>query len=188
MPRTISNNPVTFRALIPKKLNINGMFAPIRDACIKDAKAMGADLEKVTRTWTGDKPRIQTEAKLTPSQTPPYPMFHTGFTASAWPREDAYNSPASGYWKFRFLDEGTKERWAVMSKPFAAKTRAGQLQSWVGKGGMVWMKSKKKGQKPMPGIKPRHFTKALATKWAPKFKKDIATAVEKARKNSGHAV
>jgi len=187
MPRLISNNPVTFRALIPKKLNINGMFAPIRDTCIKDAKAMGKDLENVTKTWKGNKPRIQTEAKLTPSQTPPYPMFHTGFTAAAWPREDTYSSPPTGYWKFRFLNDGTKKRYAVMGTPFAAKTRAGQLKSWVGKGGMVWMKSKKKGQKPMPGIKPRKFTKALATKWAPKFKKDIQAATAKARKQSGHA-
>jgi len=179
MPRLISNNPVTFRALIPKKLNINGMFAPIRDTCIKDAKAMGKDLENVTKTWKGNKPRIQTEAKLIPSGTPPYPMFHTGFTASAWPKNDG----SKGWLKWLWLDLGTKVRYATMTPKFAAKTRTGQLNSWKGKGGLLFVNKKR----PRPGIKARKFTKALAKKWTPKFKKDIQAATAKARKQSGHA-
>jgi hypothetical protein len=180
MTRAISNNPVTFRALIPKKLNINGMSAPIRDACIKDALAMGKDFEKVIRTWKGEVPRIQTEAKTVPSGTPPYPMFHTGFTASAWPREDG----SKGYWKWRWLDLGTKVRYAVMSKPFVPKTRKGQLNSWVGKGKMLFVSKKH----PMPGIKARRFTLALRKKWEGPFKQHIQTAVAKGVKASGHAM
>jgi hypothetical protein len=184
--RTVSNNPVTFRALIPKKLNVAGMTACIRDAAIKAALDMGKDLKAVTRTWKGEEPVIMTEAKLTPPGTPPYPNFHTGFTASAWPKNDG----SRGYLKWLWLDLGTKVRYAVMSNPFIAKTRAGKLQSWAGKGGRVWMLSKKNKQKPMPGIKPRKFTKALRVKWEKKsmFRARMAAAVKKAAKASGHGV
>ena len=178
MPRLISNNPVTFRALIPKKLMVKNMIAPIRDACIKDAKAMAADLEKVQKTWKGEKARIQSEAKLTPPQTPPYPMFHTGFSASAWPKDDG----GKGWLKWLWLDQGTKVRYATMTPKFVPKTRGGQLNSWKGRGGMLFVNKKR----PRPGIKARHFIEALAKKWKQPFADHIAKAVEKAAKLSGH--
>ena len=183
--RTTSGNPVTFRVLIPKKLNVNGMFAPIRDAAIKAAEDMAKDMKKVTNTWKGDKPVIQSEAKLVPSGNGPYPMFHTGFTSSAWPKADG----SKGYLKWLWLDAGTKERWAAMSPKFIAKTRVGQLNSWAGRGGRVWMLSKKKGQKPLPGIKARKFTKALRERWEKPtmFRARMAAAVKKARIASDHA-
>jgi hypothetical protein len=84
----VTTGPVTFRVLIPKKLNVSGMIAPIRDAAIKAAQDMGKDLEATTRTWKGDKPRIQTEAVLVPAGTPPSTGFHTSFTSAAWVKQD----------------------------------------------------------------------------------------------------
>ena len=178
--RVISSNPVTFRALIPKKLNVSGMIAPIRDAAIKAAQDMGKDLEKVTRTWNGDKPRIQTEAKLVPSGTPPYPMFHTSFTSAAWPKDDG----SMGSKKYKWLDDGTKVRYAHMTKGFIPKTRGGQLNSWVGKGKMLFVSKKR----PLPGIKARKFTKALREKWEKPsmFRARMATAIKRAAIASGH--
>ena len=178
--RMTSNSPVTFRALIPKKLAVINMIAPIRDAAIKDAKAMGKDLEKVTKTWQGDKPRIQTEAKLVPSGTPPYPMFHTSFSSSAWPRQDG----SKGWLKWLWLDEGTKVRYAVMTPGFVPKTRSGQLNSWKGKGKMLFVNKKR----PRPGIKARKFTKALAKKWEKPFHDHMSLAVAKAAKASQHYI
>ena len=177
MTSTVSNNPVTFRAIIPKKLNINGMFAPIRDACIKDAKAMGKDLEKITQTWKGDKPKIQTEVKLAK------PDFHGSFTVSAWPRAD--NS--QGYWKYVWLDKGTKVRYAHMTKGFIPKTRYHQLNSWGGKGGMAFVNSKNPKLK-RPGIKARQFTATLRKRWDSPFTEHIKTAVKEAAKASGHSL
>lgn len=174
MATTVSKNPIQFRVIIPKKLNVNGMQAPIRDACIKDAIAMGKDFEKVTKTWEGDKPRIQTEAKSG------VPAFHDSFIASAWPRAD--NS--KGYWKWYWLDEGTRIRYATMTKGFRAKTRKGFIGSVKGKGKMLFVNK----QMPRPGIKGRKFTIAIRKKWEPLFKKHMATALEKARKASGHAM
>ena len=184
MTRVISNCPVTFRVIIPKPLNINGMAAPIRDAVIKDALAMGKDFEKVTRTWKGDAPRIQTEAKLVPAGVSPSTGFHTSFTASAWPREDG----SKGYWKWRWLDEGTEVRYAVMSTPFISKTRKGQLQSWVGKGKMLHVSKKLNKGKGMPGIEARKFTKALRDKWEKPFHDHMKAAIAEARRASGHAI
>lgn len=180
--RQISNKPVQFRALIPKALNVNNMAAPIRDACIKAAEDMGKDLEAVTRTWKGDKPRIQNEAKFAPGGMGPEAMFHNGFTSSAWPRVDG----SLGYSKWLWLDEGTKVRYATMTPGFIPKTRAGQLQSWQGKGKMLFVNKKH----PRPGIKARKFTKALAEKWgrSTMFRARMAAAVNKAAKQSGHSI
>jgi hypothetical protein len=174
MTSTVSNNPVSFKALIPKKLATQGMIDPIRDACIKDAKAMAADLKKVTKTWEGDKPVIESEAKLEP-----YNVFPKAFTIVARPRPDG----SKGYWKYVWLDLGTKVRYAVMGSPFVPKTRKGELNSWKGKGGMLFVSKKH----PMPGIKARRFTLALRKKWEKPFKEHIQAALKKAAKASGHS-
>jgi hypothetical protein len=180
--RATSNDPVTFRVLIPKKLNVSGMIAPIRDAAIKAALDMGKDLTAVTKTWKGDKPRIQTEAKLVPAGSPGATGFHTSFTSSAWVREDG----SMGAKKYLWLDQGTKVRYAHMTKGFVSKTRTGQFKSWTGKGKMLFVNKKR----PLPGIKPRKFTKALRDKWAKPtmYRARMAAAVKKAAKASGHAL
>jgi hypothetical protein len=180
MVRTSSLNPVQFRVLLPKKLMVKNMIAPIRDANIKAAKEMGVDLEKVTKKWKGDKPRIQTEAKLVPASVPPATGFHSAFTASAWPRDDG----SKGYSKWMWLDEGTKVRYATMTKGFVPKTRVGQLNSWVGKVKLLFISKKR----PRPGIKARKFTLALRKKWEKPYRAAMEKAVEKAAKASGHAV
>jgi hypothetical protein len=182
MTRAVSSDPVTFRTLIPKKLNVSGMIAPIRDAAIKAAQDMGKDLEATTRTWKGDKPRIQTEAVLVPAGTPPSTGFHTSFTSAAWVKNDG----SMGAKKFMWLDEGTRVRYAVMSKGFIPKTRTGQLNSWAGKGKMLFVSKKH----PMPGIKARKFTVALRKKWErpTMFRARMQAAVKRAAKASGHAM
>lgn len=155
------------------------MFASIRDACIKDAKEMGKDLEKVTRTWKDEKPEIMTEAKVG-ELVGPSPGVPKSFTASAWPKADG----SKGYWKYVWLDLGTKVRYAHMTKGFIPKTRSGQLQSWAGKGGMLFVNKKR----PLPGIKARHFTVALRKKWEKPFHDHMKKAVAEAAKASGHGM
>lgn len=178
MTSTVSNNPVTMRVIIPKKLNVSGMVAPIRDAVIKAAQDMGKDLSNVTKTWKDERPHIQTEAKM----EPPGAIMHNSFTASAWPRKDG----SKGWLKWLWLDEGTKVRYAHMTPGFVPKTRPGQLNSWAGKGKMLFVNKKR----PLPGIKARKFTKALREKWAKPtmFKARMAAAVKKAAKESGHGL
>lgn len=164
-----------FRAIIPKKLAISNMIAPIREACIKNAKDIGYDLEQVSLTWEGAKPTVQTEAKLEQGQ-----VFPRAFTAAVWIRAD----DSEGYWKYRWLDEGTRVRYATMTKGFVPKTRAGELHSWAGKGKMLFVSRKH----PRPGIKARKFTKTLQRRWAAYFRDTMNVAIEKAARASGHAV
>lgn len=182
MSTLVSSNPVKFRAIIPKPLSVNGMDAEIRDAVIQAAKDMGKDLEAVTRTWKDAKPVIQTEAVLVPAGQAPSTTCHSSYTATAYPKNDG----SRGYAKFVWLDLGTAIRYAVMSKGFVPKTRAGQLQSWAGKGKMLFVSKKH----PMPGIKPRNFIKALKERWnkPTMFKARMSAALKRARLASGHAV
>lgn len=183
MTRATSKDPVTFRVIVPRKLETNGMDAIIRDAVIKAAKDMGKDLQATTKTWKGDKPRIQTEAKLVPpSNNPPASTVHRSYTASTWAREDS----SMGYKKFNWLEKGTKVRRAIMSKPFIPKTRVRQLNSWRGKGGVVFISKKVK----RPGIKARKWTETLYKKWnkPSMFKARMDAAIKKAAKASGHKV
>jgi len=61
---------------------------------------------------------------------------------------------------FKFLDEGTKVRRAVMSTNFKAKTKTGSLQSGAGRGGVVFISKKIS----LPGIKARKFSKQVVDK------------------------
>lgn len=175
------NSYVQFRAIIPKPIIIKNMSREIEVACEKMAVRMGKDLENVSKTWKGEKPHIRTNVAFAPSGKS---EFHSAYTVSAWPRNDG----SKGYWKYVWLDLGTKARYAVMTKGFIPKTRSGQLNSWKGKGGMLWILSKKKGQKPLPGIKARKFTKALRVKWEKPtmFRRHIGAAMKRAAKASGH--
>jgi len=186
MTTIVSKNPVTFRAIIPRPLQINSMDAAIRDAAIQAAKDMGKDLDKVIETWKADKPVIMTEAKLVPAGMAPSTKAHSSYTASAWLKDDG----SRGYKKFMYLELGTERRFAVMTPGFIPKTRAGQLKSWVGKGKMLVINKNINHGKGLPGIKKREFIKALRERWVKPtmFKARMAAALRKARVVSGHAM
>jgi len=63
---------------------------------------------------------------------------------------------------YRFLHDGTKVRWAVMSNPFTPKTSYRLLGSGPGKGKAILKGAKAMGkagiQAPMPGIEARRWT------------------------------
>lgn len=62
---------------------------------------------------------------------------------------------------FKFLDEGTKIRWALMSRDWISKTRPGVYKSGSGRG-YVRMRGSSKMPFPRPGIKARNWTKRMA--------------------------
>lgn len=73
---------------------------------------------------------------------------------------------------YRFVSRGTKVRWAVMGKNFAAKTVAGKLYSRVGKGGRVGFSTK-----PLPGIQARDFEGTIVKKYYRLFPSVIQKAI-----------
>lgn len=74
-----------------------------------------------------------------------------------------------GVQKWVWLNEGTKVRYAVMTRDFIAKTKPGTFSSGPGKGGKAFMSL----TNPRPGIQPRGWTKKGKDKHEPRFKRDI---------------
>jgi hypothetical protein len=172
--------PEFTKAILPKKLRVQAMATEIINAAVKDAKAMKKDFDKTTKTWQGEKPFFNSEVFLDPPNAPAMGSFPQRIVTRVWSLDDG----SKGYWKWRWLDEGTKVRYAIMTPKFIPKTRTGQLNSWKGKGGLLIVNKKK----PMPGIKPRKFGKALTKKWKSPHVANLRTAMNKAAQASGHAV
>jgi hypothetical protein len=85
---------------------------------------------------------------------------------------------------YHFLNGGTAERWAVLSKNWVSKTIPGFIGSGPGQG-YVRLKGREQMNKagyeePMPGIEARNWTKEIAEIEFPFFKEDLHEAIKKA--------
>lgn len=80
------------------------------------------------------------------------------------------------------LDEGTKVRWALLSKDWRSKTRPGFIGSGPGAGRVLMRgrKMRKAGIPPGPGIKARGWSGVIAEKHKPIFERDMELAVNEA--------
>lgn len=78
---------------------------------------------------------------------------------------------------YKFLNEGTRVRYATMSKNFSPKTRVGSFSSSRGRGGLLFVNR----NKPMPGIVARGWTpivqKEIQAEFPREFKSVIAAYV-----------
>jgi hypothetical protein len=143
-----------------KKLlwDLKGIKGLLGKALREEAAADKKLLQKTTKTWTGKKPRFATPTTLDTS----------GASLSI------YTYPAGpGADKWGWLEEGTKVRWAVMSKGFRPKTRRAWLNSQGGRGGVVIAGKRammRKNIKARPGIKARNWVAQVQKERAPKFK------------------
>jgi hypothetical protein len=66
---------------------------------------------------------------------------------------------------YGYLDQGTRVRYATMSRGYRPKTSPGWIGSRSG-GGKVLFISKRR---PRPGIAPREFSKVIQKKWQDEF-------------------
>lgn len=86
---------------------------------------------------------------------------------------------------YRYIDMGTRVRWALMTSDFRAKTKPTVLSSTKGKGGAIIMGKQAmqaRGIKPRPGIKARKFAHTIMKIRKPLFKKNIDRAIRQAAK------
>jgi len=100
------------------------------------AKDIKIDLKVTTQTW---------------NNKPSFTITRRSFVWTIGTDDDIY----------KFVDKGTKVRYAVMTPNFQAKTRVNVIGSRKGVGGFSHFNFKK----PKPGIKARNFTKEIAKKW-----------------------
>lgn len=109
-------------------------------------------------TWEGIKPRFESSTIVGPTQL----AIHTG------PIGDG-----EGARKWRFLEAGTRIRWAVMSSPWRSKTRVGRLSSRRGRGRVVIFGKRamiSRNIRPRPGIQARNWIAEVNKLRSRKFK------------------
>lgn len=130
------------KAIKPQKMKLD----QVRKELLNALRAEGRDVKKLyeptVATWKGDKPFFEILIGL------------TGRDASVLVGP---NGSKEALKKFKFLDEGTRIRWALMSSDWKSKTKPGSLKSGGGRGRVVVV-GRKAMRKPRPGIKARGWT------------------------------
>jgi hypothetical protein len=134
---------IQLKPILPKKFPIGapkGIKTRLERALRKEAKEDKRWLKKTTRTWKGKKPRFKADIEIT-SNSMVMDIVPFG-------NEKAVN-------KWKWLNEGTKIRWAVM---------VGNFTSRRGRGGPVIIGKKamrKRNIAARPGIKARKWTQLV---------------------------
>lgn len=116
---------------------------------------------KPVRTWTGDKPdwkgKVQKRGvnfRLT------IEMQGSTFARKKW------------WW----LDQGTKDRYATMTKDFKPKTEHRVIGSKAGRGGVAYVSV----HVPRPGIQAREWNDEIKKRLEPRVQKKLDTAITRA--------
>lgn len=137
---------------VRQPLSADKYLKAVEGALNAAAKAVKVDFDVTTQTWR-NRPEFKIESQ--PGE-----------------RQVATTSPV-----YRFLDKGTKVRYALMSSDFRPKTRTGYIGSNKGAGGVVLVSKKH----PRPGIKARRFAKTIAAKWRKQFPAQVRRALRAVR-------
>ncbi|RLC88773.1 MAG: hypothetical protein DRJ03_01610 [Chloroflexi bacterium] len=142
---------INLKPIEPKEFKIPGIKGKLEKMLRHEAWIQRRMMQKVTRTWKGTKPRFKREIKVD--------RGNLRLTTLPYGNPKAVN-------KFRWLNEGTRVRHAVMSKDFRPKTRHRTIGSRRGRGGMVFVSRKIR----QPGIKAREWTDEIRKRRTPKFR------------------
>jgi hypothetical protein len=70
--------------------------------------------------------------------------------------------------KYKFVDEGTRVRYAVMTPGFVAKSKTNVINSFKGTGGFWFLM--RKGMQPKPGLVARNFSQIITERTSPAFR------------------
>lgn len=154
---------ITMRVIRPAKLNSAVFRAEASVAIERTLKAIKAGYDKTEATWKEkavfDKTMTQTAIEI----------IGRYFTSNKI---------------VKFLDEGTKVRYATMSADWVSKTTPRFIGSGFGRGRVLFINKKR----PRPGIKPRHWTDEIKKATLPLFRAEAKAAYARAAKKSGHSI
>ena len=126
------------------------------------------EYEKTWSTWNS-KPTAETLISL----QDPGPTMVAGVGG---------DGAAAQHW--RYVNEGTSVRHAVMSSDWKSKTVPNVIGSFAGQGEVVFISKKIN----LPGIKARNFDKLIQEKMTPIFKDEMEQALRDGRDDCGHAI
>lgn len=165
---------VVFKSIKPAtKFKSSTFRAALQERASRIAPKVKADFEKTTNTWK-DRPVFEVQVKVGRAAVGDLKTTQAtaGVLLEVFTTDEIYG----------YLDEGTKVRYATMSKDFLAKTRPGVIGSRAGRGRMLFVNKRR----PRPGIKARKFTETIAKKWQPEFRTQMQQALEEGARASGH--
>lgn len=154
------------KAIKPKKLRTQPFRREIQKALKAEAEKLKREFRKTTKTWRR-KPKF---TQLAPVRG----VEHTGEAAVLVGTDDPI---------YRYLDQGTRIRWAVMSRDWQSKTSPRMIGSRPGRGRVVIAGKRamlKRGIRPRPGIKAREFAKTIQKLRERPFKRRMEQAMKRA--------
>lgn len=167
---------VVFKSIKPGTKFKSSIFRDkTRQQAERLAPKIKSDFEKTTRTWV-NKPLFEQQVSVG------RPAVNgllgsgankTGVSLEVFTRELIY----------KFIDEGTRVRYATMSPDFQAKTVPQLIGSRKGKGRLLFVNK----NHPRPGIKKREFTVILHRKWQSQFRAEMQRALNEGAIASGHS-
>lgn len=147
-----------FKPLGNPQFDLKGITKAMRAAALAEGADHRMLLEKTVRTWEGEKPEFASVVTVGPKN----------ITLMSGP-----SGKGEGTKKWMWLEEGTRIRWAVMSKDFKPKTRRAWLQSSKGRGGVIIAGRRammKAGIAARPGIQARNWLAEINKQRSRKFK------------------
>ena len=125
----------------------------------KFAKRMKRSFEKTTRTWSRDV-RFQQLTEVRPD--PAVAVYTT---------DEIYG----------YVSGGTRVRRALMSPDYDPKTKPGVLDSFPGRGHVVFISRDLN----LPGIEARNFPKLVEKKHGKAYRREIERAIKRAARKEG---
>ncbi len=156
---------LVFEPILPRRFDPGRFFDEFKAAGSVSAKLWRKEFKKTTRTWKDVHPVFRVASVQNESVT----IFDT-LTDNVI---------------YKFLNDGTKLRYAVMSTPFQAKTSVGFIGSRAGQGEKAFMDFNY--QRALSRrIEARKWDVAIAKKSLPFVVKRFEFAMRKGAKASGH--
>lgn len=153
---------ITVKAIKPKELNVKAFERAVEKGLDKSAKIIEKSFEETMRTFRKKFPVLIKDDK---------------FSRLIWVDGETYS----------YLNFGTSIRWALMTGNWKSKTKPGRIGSGPGRGRVIVAGRRamtRRGIRPRPGIKARHFDKQIVKRDGPKVQKPIDSEIDKAAKNA----
>lgn len=157
---------ILVRAIKPATPFKSSIFREEITAAAKQTqKDMLDDFQRTTATWK-NKPKFETKIEIGAGAG--------GVRITVTTDSDIY----------KFVDKGTRVRYATMSKDWKSKTTPNEIMSEPGRGRKLFVNKKIK----RPGIKARNFTKIIARTYRKEFSDAVKNALARAARRSGHGI
>lgn len=153
---------IKVKPILPVKFKVKAITDELEKFVHELTDDIEVDLKKPTRTW---KHSVSFDKKVTRSDK--------AIVGEVTTTNKIY----------RYLNDGTKVRFAVMTSDFQAKTRPGIIGSFSGKGG--FSRFDPRGRK---GIEARNWISTLGTRYEKTLAKRAAPFLARGVKNSGHSI